>query len=159
MLPRPSGCRFPVPCAMRLATLLVAEARHRRGDGRKTDIVLRRGTDRGATWTKSQILARAAGEDNHVLPKIVEERASRIFFVRAVRNEGINDLTTRNFRRMSDDDGATWSARRLIRPGSFSYSNLDRLPDGTLLLLFGDAAQTQITLARFSLDWVRTGAP
>ncbi len=93
------------------ALLACAEARYAHGDGEKTDVVLRRSTDGGRTWSASQVLARATDGGNHVLPVLVQERRTgRIFFFCAVRDEGIGDLTTTNYFRTSDDDGLTWSA-------------------------------------------------
>ncbi|MSU73421.1 MAG: exo-alpha-sialidase [Opitutus sp.] len=91
--------------------IALAEARHAAGgDGEKTDIVLRRSFDRGDTWSKSQFLERAKGRENYVLPVLIQERRSgRIFFHCSLRNEGLEDRTTENYYRYSDDDGATWS--------------------------------------------------
>lgn len=91
--------------------LACAEARYAHGDGENTDIVLRRSTDGGRTWSASQALARANDGGNHVLPVLVQERRTgRIFFFCAVRDEGIGDLSTTNYFRTSDDDGVIWSA-------------------------------------------------
>lgn len=91
--------------------LACAEARYAHGDGENTDVVLRRSTDGGRTWSASQVLARATDGGNHVLPVLVQDRKTgRIFFFCAVRDEGIADLSTTNYFRTSDDDGATWSA-------------------------------------------------
>ena len=58
---------------------------------------------------------------------------------------------------LSDDQHRSWSVKKLIRPGSFGYSNLDQLPDGTVLLMFGNAGVTEVNLARFTIDWLTSG--
>lgn len=71
---------------------------------------------------------------------------------------------------LSSDDGRTWSVRRLLQPGPSAYSDLAVLSDGTVLCLFesgrpgddrrgGDWAYARISLARFSLAWIRGEEP
>lgn len=94
------------------AILACAEARHSHGDGVKVDIVLRRSLDGGRTWSRSQVIERAQDGENYVLPVLIQERRTgRIFFHCSLRDGGIRDITTENFYRYSDDDGATWSER------------------------------------------------
>lgn len=96
----------------RAGTILTyAEARHEgRGDGGKVDVVIKRSTDHGKTWSKSNFIERASGQENYVLATLVQDRASgRIFLFSALRNDGLADKTTTNSYRVSDDDGVTWS--------------------------------------------------
>ncbi len=69
-----------------------------------------------------------------------------------------NPASTRRDRltvRRSDDDGASWSALRVLHEGPAAYSNLAMLVDGTAVCLYEcgvkDAYET-ITLSRFSPD-------
>lgn len=58
---------------------------------------------------------------------------------------------------LSKDEGATWPVSRKLRLGSFEYSSLVRLEDGTIGCMFGARAEesaTSIVLARFTLDWL-----
>jgi len=105
---------IPQVLVSRTGTVLAcAEARHSHGDGVKVDIVLRRSGDGGRTWSKSQLIEQAAAGENFVLPVLVQERrGGRIFLHYALRDEGLEDLTTDNYYRYSDDDGVTWSDRR-----------------------------------------------
>ena len=58
---------------------------------------------------------------------------------------------------LSTDDGATWTARRVLWPGSFAYSVLTTLADGTVGCLFETDNYGRIVFARFPLAWVKGG--
>ncbi|ADL46203.1 exo-alpha-sialidase [Micromonospora aurantiaca (nom. illeg.)] len=62
-----------------------------------------------------------------------------------------NDLTVR----LSTDDGATWPARALVKPGGAGYSTMAVLADGTVGNLYEVGNTGGIYFARFSLDWVK----
>jgi len=55
---------------------------------------------------------------------------------------------------LSYDGGQSWPVRRLVVPGSFGYSNLDVLPDGTIVLVHENATGTSVHLTRFTLSWL-----
>jgi sialidase-1 len=55
---------------------------------------------------------------------------------------------------LSFDDGATWPVQRVLFPGSFAYSVLTRLKDGTLGCLFETDGANRIVFARFTMDWL-----
>ncbi|MBA4063871.1 MAG: exo-alpha-sialidase [Isosphaera sp.] len=64
--------------------------------------------------------------------------------------------------RVSDDGGKTWAAKRSVEAGFSGYSDLAALPDGTVLMLYErgpadnpKAYSGRLTLARFTVDWVR----
>lgn len=62
--------------------------------------------------------------------------------------------------KLSADDGRTWCASRVVEDGPSGYSDLEVLPDGTVLCLYECGAgehmcDTQaVTLARFDVEWV-----
>lgn len=56
---------------------------------------------------------------------------------------------------LSEDDGATWPTKRVLWPGSFAYSVLTTLPDGTIGCLFETDNYGRIVFARFSLAWLK----
>jgi sialidase-1 len=56
--------------------------------------------------------------------------------------------------RLSRDEGKTWPKSRVLYPGSFAYSCLASLPDGTVACLFERDGTKKISLARFTLEWV-----
>lgn len=62
--------------------------------------------------------------------------------------------------RVSDDDGKTWSAGRVLDPRPAAYSCLTILADGTIGILYEagekNSAETMI-FAKVSLDWIRQG--
>lgn len=55
---------------------------------------------------------------------------------------------------LSYDEGQSWPVQKLLVPGSFGYSNMDILPDGTVLLVHENATGTQVSATRFTLDWL-----
>ena len=60
---------------------------------------------------------------------------------------------------LSRDDGRTWPAKKVLFPGSFAYSVLTQLPDGTVGCLFETDDANRIVFARFSLRWLTDGPP
>jgi sialidase-1 len=64
--------------------------------------------------------------------------------------------------RLSEDEGKTWPAARLVWAGPAAYSALAALPDGRVACLYerGEkSAYEKITFARMTLDWLRQPTP
>ncbi len=59
--------------------------------------------------------------------------------------------------RLSYDDGQTWPVKKVLHAGSFGYSVLTALPDGTIGCLFESENASRIVFARFTLDWLSDG--
>ena len=62
--------------------------------------------------------------------------------------------------RLSEDEGRTWTASRVVFPGPSAYSCLAVLPDGTIGCLFEGGPhhrREKLILARITLDWLRAG--
>jgi sialidase-1 len=62
--------------------------------------------------------------------------------------------------RLSEDDGVTWPASRVVHEGPAAYSSLAALSDGSIAVLFerGDTSPYErISLARFPLAWLKAG--
>lgn len=110
------------------AILAFAEARVGSGhDETPHDLVLKRSTDLGATWSDTITVERADGSywrkhgqpdrrECWANPAALTERATGRVFVFYVLNEGAHNgknmqRYTRNFYRFSDDGGKTWSER------------------------------------------------
>jgi sialidase-1 len=58
---------------------------------------------------------------------------------------------------ISYDEGATWPVKRVLWPGSFAYSCLTALPDGSIGCLFETDGANRVVFARFTLDWLTDG--
>lgn len=59
---------------------------------------------------------------------------------------------------LSRDDGATWPVKRVLWPGSFAYSVLTKLPDGSIGCLFETDNYGRIAFARIPFSWVEQAA-
>jgi sialidase-1 len=55
---------------------------------------------------------------------------------------------------VSYDEGKTWPVKRTLFSGSFAYSCLTELPDGTIGCLYETDNTQRIVFARFSIDWL-----
>jgi len=81
-----------------------------------------------------------------------EAGKSRILFSNPAATERKN-MTVR----LSDDEGQTWAASRVLHAGPAAYSCLAVAADGTILCLYerGEkSAYEKISLARLDLDWL-----
>lgn len=56
--------------------------------------------------------------------------------------------------RLSRHEGKTWPIWRVLYAGSFGYSCLGSLPDGSVGCLFERDGSKRISFARFTVDWV-----
>ena len=69
-------------------------------------------------------------------------------------NPGSQDVRTNGTIRLSRDQGKTWPVSRVLYPGSFAYSCLASLPDGSVGCLFERDGYKKTSFARFTLDWI-----
>jgi len=69
-------------------------------------------------------------------------------------NPGSQDVRTNGTIRLSRDQGKTWPVSRVLYPGSFAYSCLASLPDGSVGCLFERDGYRKISFARFTVDWI-----
>jgi sialidase-1 len=70
-------------------------------------------------------------------------------------NPGSTTARTNGIIRMSLDEGKSWPVSRVIYPGSFAYSCLGSLQDGRVACLFERDGYSKISIAIFSVDWVK----
>jgi sialidase-1 len=56
--------------------------------------------------------------------------------------------------RLSRDEGKTWPLSRILYPGSFAYSCLTSLPDGSVGCLFERDGTKRVSFARFTVEWL-----
>ncbi|GAA4605921.1 sialidase-1 [Actinoplanes octamycinicus] len=119
-------------------------------------------TDGGITFgaaTASAVLTDPlcnADEISYLRPSEVGANAAPIrtrtaLFSNNAHPSARNDLTVR----LSADDGTTWPARALIKPGGAGYSTMAVLPDGTIGDLYEVGDSGGIHLARFTAGWVK----
>jgi len=72
-------------------------------------VLLKRSTDRGATWGKDIFVERSDGQESFANPTpVVDRHTGRIFLFYALN---IDNQRSQVFYRTSDDDGVTWSDR------------------------------------------------
>lgn len=57
----------------------------------------------------------------------------------------------------SFDEGKTWPVRKVIYTGGSAYSNLVKLPNGTIGLLYEKDNYRTISFVTFGMDWVKGG--
>ncbi|GHH66842.1 hypothetical protein GCM10017673_13040 [Streptosporangium violaceochromogenes] len=78
-------------------------------------------------------------------------RTATVLFSNNAHPTSRNDLTVR----LSEDDGAHWTARALVRPGSAGYSTTAVLARGEIGVLYEVGATGGIFFARFTLPWLK----
>ncbi len=84
-----------------------------------------------------------------------DDLQSRLLFSNPNSQDGRKNGTIR----LSYDDGKTWPVSKQLVAGTYRYSSLAVLADKTILCLFeqGASKTPNITLARFTLDWLTDG--
>lgn len=124
----------------------------------KSSRTLSHSTDRGITWSapvKDPALVEPTCQASIHRYSWAETGRSRILFSNPASTQREN-MTVR----LSYDECATWPAGKVLHPGPSAYSSLAVAQDGTILCLFENGerqAAEQITLARFTLDWLTDG--
>lgn len=89
--------------------LAFSEARIDRGDDAPHDIVCRRSTDGGRTWSETIMIEPSDGMQSWTNPTpVVDRRTGSVFLCYALNHENVS---TQLFLRRSDDDGRTWGDR------------------------------------------------
>ena len=107
--------------------------------------------DGGESWSS---IARDPVLVEPICQASIRRVGTSLLFSNPARAEGRQNMTVR----LSDDDGQTWVCARVLHPGPAAYSCLAALPDGRAACLYECGAEQpyeRLTLARFSLDWVR----
>lgn len=129
--------------------------------------------DAGASWTTPVpdtsgiplYIETSSGLLNYSIGRIDPTGTSRILFSfplsqtlesSAQPQTGVHGRNTGTVL-LSYDGGQSWAVQKEIVPGSFGYSNLDKLPDNTIVVIHENATGTVVCLTRFSLDWLTDG--
>ncbi|GGM48630.1 exo-alpha-sialidase [Dactylosporangium sucinum] len=119
-------------------------------------------TDGGATFgaaTASSLLPDPgcnADEMSYLRPADVgtngaPTRTGTVLFSNNASSSSRNNLTVR----LSTDNGASWPARALLKPGAAGYSTMAVLANGQVADLYEIGNSGGIVFTRFALDWVR----
>ena len=112
--------------------------------------------DGGATW--SQIEEVSALRDPGCMASIFRytfpERGERSRILYSGPDSNSRDTGTVY---LSYDEGQTWPVKKVLFPGSFAYSVLTALPDGSIGCLFETDGTDRLLFARFSLEWLTDG--
>ncbi|QEL17956.1 sialidase family protein [Limnoglobus roseus] len=108
--------------------------------------------DGGATWTKVEDVPDLA--DPGCMASIVRytdpaDGKSRLLYSGPQSTKRENGTVC-----LSDDEGKTWSVKRVLCPGPFAYSCLAVLPDGNIGCLYEAEGTSKVVFARFPLDWL-----
>jgi sialidase-1 len=83
----------------------------------------------------------------------LDGKRNRILFA----NPASPDKRVNGTVRLSYDEGESWPVSRAVYPGSFAYSCLTVMHDGTIGLLYERDDYGKITFARFDLAWLTNG--
>jgi sialidase-1 len=129
---------------------LLLNMRSYRGKGCRAVAV---STDGGKTWSEST-------DDEQLVEPVCQasmiryswpdgETKSRMLFVNPA-SKSREKLTIR----LSEDEGKTWIASKLLYAGSAAYSSVIALPDGRIGVLFERDGYKQISFAVVSLNWL-----
>ena len=132
----------------------------------RTDRVISRSRDGGLTWSQSEI--------DSTIPKFMETHAgllrlshpkddptgrSRVLFSFPDCQNARERMTVM----LSYDEHRSWPVRKVVNFGASFYSNMARLSDGTVILVYGKG-QTEhrwmpatTVVARFNLEWLTDG--
>lgn len=105
---------FRIPAIVEATGTLLAFAEGRVtscGDAGDIDLVLKRSSDGGKTWTPLQVVLEGRGDTRGNPVPIVDERTGRVVLM-TTYNPGTSPRDRRPFVQYSDDHGATWSAPR-----------------------------------------------
>jgi sialidase-1 len=130
---------------------VMLNARNQAGD-KLRKVALSR--DGGETWSATQ-----------TDPALVEPVCQAAFLRHPATGDPMDDVflfsnpatqtaRTNGTIRLSRDEGKSWPVSRVIYPGSFAYSCLASLPDGTVGCLFERDGTKRISFAQFTLEWV-----
>ncbi len=110
-----------------------------------------RSADGGKSWRSEADLGLPDPRCNACIIQYAAKRdgnsKDRLLFCNAASNRARQNLTVR----ISDDDGVSWSAGKVIDSGPSGYSEITILKDGSLGVLYESGIQ-EIRFVRFSLD-------
>jgi hypothetical protein len=141
----------------------------------RTYRVVSRSKDGGTTWTESARLFNLPEYDQvhsgllrYSFARNDDSRQNRLLFsfpqgrLRDA-NEAHSYYRENMSVYLSYDENKTWAVRKVINPGPSFYSNMAKLADGTILLIYGrdvtsnENMPERTVVARFNLEWLTDG--
>jgi sialidase-1 len=107
-----------------------------------------------------RVSAQPKHKKNRMLFANPDSRPQSGMFVKEYNMKSRDDLRVR----MSYDEGQTWPVSKLMQEGGTGYSDMAVAPDGRLFILYehvlpdeGKGRKHNLTLARFTLEWLTDG--
>jgi sialidase-1 len=134
---------------------VMLNARNQGGDKLRKLAISR---DGGETWSATQThptLIEPACQASVIRHPLTWDQAKDVFLF---SNPAAQTGRTNGTIRLSRDEGKTWPVSRVLYPGSFAYSCLASLPDGSIGCLFERDGTKRISFARFTVEWVEEKA-
>lgn len=122
--------------------------------------------DGGKTWSRPVLDSSgipAYHETHSALFRLSDPRTDPAGVSRVLFSFPAGPKRTNGTVMLSYDDHVSWNDRKLLVPSQFGYSNIDLLPDGTIVLIYENGSGTssdtpsRITLVRFTLEWLTDG--
>jgi len=115
-----------------------------------------RSVDKGKSWESAADFGLPDPRCNASIIQYTAERdgysKNRLLFCNAASNQGRRNLAVR----ISYDDGATWSAGKVIDKGPAAYSEITVLQDGSFGVLY-ESGYSEVRFVRFTLDSLTDG--
>ncbi|MGC4938102.1 exo-alpha-sialidase [Kribbella sp. DT2] len=118
-------------------------------------------TDRGLTWSPPR-LDGATGTFNAVDASLLRYSGGGHEVDRLLFSRPDSPVRTNMTVSVSYDEGHSFRYSKVINPGRSYYSELARLSDGTILLVYGcdgdnPSFPRRVAICRFSLEWLTSG--
>ena len=124
-----------------------------RDPSRRSERMHNSSVDGGVTFTECTY-AEIPDERCHAgLTVLTEPSGRRLFLLSSIPGSKRDHLTIR----VSENEGETWNAGKVIEPGFAGYSDLAVLPDGTIVCVYetGEREYRQhLAVARFNTAWL-----
>jgi sialidase-1 len=120
---------------------------------RKTERMHNVSTDGGISFKTCTYSGLADARCHAGLATLTEPSGQRLFLFTNVPGPKRTGLTIS----ISEDEGRTWTPKRVIERGHSAYSDIAVLPDRTILCVHETGEQTSrrdLALARFNLAWI-----
>jgi sialidase-1 len=131
---------------------VMLNARNQGGGDKLRKIAISR--DGGETWSETRTdpaLIEPVCQASIIRHSMNSDPAKDVF---VFSNPASSTARTNGVIRLSHDEGKTWPVARVLYHGSFAYSCLASLPDGSVACVFERDGTKKISFARFTLKWI-----